>query len=240
MAKAALEAYTHIRDNDIKKIERKSSDFDLVTNLDIEVEDIIRERLKRFKKNIIGEEGVYEKDKDSFIIDPIDGTLNFINGNPLWGINIAYMENYEIVKGLIFLPILNEFYFAVKGKGVYLNGERILKDKMEGERPIIVNLFNSKLVNERVEIRNLGASSVELSWLVNKRYRGVITGRAKIWDVAPALLFCSELDIGVYQSNMVSDRYVFGDINDYRYLRDTFKDSLNKISRPSIVDKGSI
>ena len=97
-------------------------------------EKIIIEELIKSKKNysLISEEAGYIKNKDSdnvWIIDPIDGTLNFLHGVPHFAISIAYEENGEVVLGMIFDPIKNETFAAHKGSGAYLNNSRIRVSK---------------------------------------------------------------------------------------------------------------
>ena len=90
---------------------------DFVTNSDIKVEKIIFEELKKARPNysFISEEKGYENNKDTsntWVIDPIDGTINFLHGIPHFAISIALKTNNEIVSGLIYDPIKDEMFFA--------------------------------------------------------------------------------------------------------------------------------
>ena len=101
-----------------------------VTNADRKVEEILIEELEKSKKNfsILTEESgfIRNKDKENFwIIDPIDGTTNFLHGIPHFAICVALKSNEEIVSGLIFDPIKDEMFFAEKNKGAYLNNQRL-------------------------------------------------------------------------------------------------------------------
>ena len=103
---------------------------DFVTSADKRTEKIIIEELQKAhpEYGIITEErGIINKsnDKNRWIIDPIDGTMNFLNGVPQFAISIAYEEKNEIVCGVIFNPVLNELFCAEKGNGAYLNNTRI-------------------------------------------------------------------------------------------------------------------
>ena len=103
---------------------------DFVTNSDRKVEKIIIEELSKYKKNysVISEEcgEISNSDKDNiWIIDPIDGTTNFLHGIPHFCISIALKNKNEIVSGLIFDPIKNEMFYAEKDNGAYYNNHRI-------------------------------------------------------------------------------------------------------------------
>ena len=103
---------------------------DFVSSADKRTEKIIIEELQKAhpEYGIISEEkGLINKsnDKNRWIIDPIDGTMNFLNGVPQFAISIGYEENNEIKCGVIFNPITNEMFFAEKGNGAYLNNSRI-------------------------------------------------------------------------------------------------------------------
>ena len=103
---------------------------DFVSSADKRTEKIIIEELQKAhpEYGIISEErGIINKSnlKNRWIIDPIDGTMNFLNGLPQFAISIAYEENNEVKCGVIFNPIMNEMFCAEKGSGAYLNNTRI-------------------------------------------------------------------------------------------------------------------
>ena len=125
-----------IRDfGEIEKLQvSKKGPADFVTNADLKAEKIILEELKKARPNysIISEESGVEKNKDknnTWIIDPIDGTINFLHGIPHFAISIALKSNDEIVSGLIFDPIKDEMFFAEKDKGAFLNNQRLRVSK---------------------------------------------------------------------------------------------------------------
>ena len=133
MIKASEKASKNlIRDfGEIEKLQvsvKGPSDF--VSNADIKAEKIIIEELNKSKKNfsILGEESGSQLNKDQdnvWIIDPIDGTTNFLHGIPHFAISIALKSNNEIVSGLIYDPIKDEILYAEKTNGVYFNDQRI-------------------------------------------------------------------------------------------------------------------
>ena len=125
-----------IRDfGEIEKLQvSKKGPIDFVTNADLKTEKIIIEELKKAKPNfsIISEESGIENNKDkknTWIIDPIDGTVNFLHGIPHFAISIALMSNNEIISGLIFDPIKNEMFYAEKDNGAFFNNQRIRVSK---------------------------------------------------------------------------------------------------------------
>ena len=115
---------------------------DFVTNSDKKVEKILIEELtkSRNKFSIISEEigEVKNSDKDNYwIIDPIDGTSNFLHGIPHFAISIALKSNKEIVSGLVFDPIKNEMFYGEKNNGAYFNNQRIRVSK----KKILMNVY---------------------------------------------------------------------------------------------------
>ena len=125
-----------IRDfGEIEKLQvSKKGPSDFVTNSDLKAEKIIIEELKKARPtySIISEENGIENNKDknnTWIIDPIDGTINFLHGIPHFAISIALKSNGEIISGLIFDPIKNEMFFAEKDNGAFFNNHRIRVSK---------------------------------------------------------------------------------------------------------------
>ena len=125
-----------IRDfGELEKLQvSKKGPRDFVTNSDVKAEKIIIEELKKARPNysIISEENGIEKNKDnsnSWIIDPIDGTVNFLHGIPHFAISIALKSDDEIMCGLIFDPIKDEMFYAEKNNGAFFNNQRIRVSK---------------------------------------------------------------------------------------------------------------
>ena len=125
-----------IRDfGEIEKLQvSKKGPSDFVTNSDLKTEKILIQELKKAKPNysILSEENGIEINKDknnTWIIDPIDGTINFLHGVPHFAISIALKTNNEIVAGLILDPIKNEMFYAEKDNGAFFNNQRIRVSK---------------------------------------------------------------------------------------------------------------
>ena len=154
-----------IRDfGEIEKLQvSKKGPSDFVTNSDLKVEKIIIDELKKAKPNysIISEENGIEKNKDKeniWILDPIDGTVNFLHGIPHFAISIALKSNNEIISGLIFDPIKDEMFYAEKDNGAFYNNQRIRVSK---KNKINECLFGTggknKKMNQIYSIENLDA-----------------------------------------------------------------------------------
>jgi len=125
-----------IRDfGEIEKLQvSKKGPLDFVTNSDLKTEKIIIEELNKGRPDysILSEENGIKKNKDdknTWIIDPIDGTVNFLHGIPHFATSIALKHNNEIISGLIFDPIKDEMFYAEKNNGAYLNNKRIRVSK---------------------------------------------------------------------------------------------------------------
>ena len=134
----ACEKVSKILIRDFGEIEKlqvsKKGPNDFVTNSDLKAEKIIIEELKKAKPNysIISEENGIENNKDKkniWIIDPIDGTVNFLHGIPHFAVSIALISDNEIIAGIIFDPIKNEMFYAEKNNGAYFNNQRIRVSK---------------------------------------------------------------------------------------------------------------
>ena len=112
----------------------KKGPTDFVTNSDLKTEKIIIEELKKAKPNysILSEENGTENNRDkdnTWIIDPIDGTVNFLHGIPHFAISIALRSKNELISGLIYDPIKNEMFYAEKNNGAFFNNQRIRVSK---------------------------------------------------------------------------------------------------------------
>ena len=125
-----------IRDfGEIEKLQvSKKGPLDFVTNSDLKTEKIIIEELCKGRPDfsIVSEENGIKKNKDdknTWIIDPIDGTVNFLHGVPHFATSIALKHENEIISGLIFDPIKDEMFYAEKNNGAYLNNKRIRVSK---------------------------------------------------------------------------------------------------------------
>ncbi len=145
-AKAAGKIQLKYFETNIKKKKKKGDSF--VTKADIESTKKIRKIvLKEFPKhNIICEELGSSNKKSAYrwIIDPLDGTHNFIINNPLFGVSIALQYKKEVILGVVYLPVLKKFYYAQKEKGAFCNGKRIRVSNETNPKKCLL-LFDAKL-----------------------------------------------------------------------------------------------
>lgn len=182
---------------------------DFVTNSDIKSEKILIETLKYFYPNatyITEESGKIEGDEEIIIIDPIDGTSNFIHGIPFVAIVVARMKNDEITDGVIFNPILNDFFWASKGKGAWCNNKRLRVSKRQDLNHCIVGTgiphANTRYSNYLKEIdniskyssgiRRMGAASIDLAFVASGKLDAFWEKNLNIWDVCSGVLLVRE------------------------------------------------
>ena len=187
-----------IRDfGELEKLQvSKKGPTDFVTNADIKVEKIIIEELKKARPNysIISEENGIEKNKDksnTWIIDPIDGTINFLHGIPHFAISIALQFNNEIVSGLIFDPIKNELFYAEKNNGAFFNNQRIRVSKKNNINECLFAI--GKIKNEPDLIyRRSGCAALDMAYVASGRYDGYFQNNLNLWDIAAGIIIIKE------------------------------------------------
>ena len=188
-----------IRDyGEIEKLQvSKKGAADFVTNADLKVEKIIIEELKKARPDfsLISEENGIKKNKNTnntWIIDPIDGTINFGHGVPHFAISIALKSNNEIVSGLIYDPIKDEMFFAEKNNGAFLNNQKIRVSK----KNIIENcLFTTGEALEKKPdflYRKSGCAALDLAYVAAGRYDGYFQKNLNLWDIAAGIVLINE------------------------------------------------
>ncbi len=227
MIKAAEKASKSvIRDfGEVEKLQvSKKGPRDFVTKTDKHVEKILIEELSKTRKNysFLSEEAgsIKNKDKDNiWIIDPIDGTTNFLHGIPHFAICIALESKKEVISGLIYDPIKDEMFYAEKNKGAYLNNQRLRVSK---KNLIDECLFSSN--HEGVKFSNLnmrysGCAALDLAYVASGRLDGFFHNRINIWDVAAGALLVEEAggivnDLDKFDENNIDIRASSGAIND--------------------------
>ena len=170
---------------------------DFVSNADLKAEKIIIEELKKARPNysIISEEDGSEKNKDeknTWIIDPIDGTTNFLHGVPHFAISIALRSEAEIVSGLIYDPIKDEMFYAEKDNGAFFNNQRIRVSK---KKDLNVCLFaTGGKTKEEIDlpIRKSGCAALDLAYVAAGRYDGYFQNNLSLWDIAAGIIILKE------------------------------------------------
>ena len=188
-----------IRDfGEIEKLQvSKKGPSDFVTNSDIKVEKIIIEELKKARPHysIISEENGIENNKDKnniWIIDPIDGTINFLHGIPHFAISIALKSKDEIVSGLIFDPIKNEMFFAEKENGTFFNNHRVRVSKKNDLKDCLFATGGKNEKELNVPYRKSGCAALDMAYVAVGRYDGYFQKDVNIWDIAAGIILVKE------------------------------------------------
>ena len=176
------------------QVKAKDDKGDLVTNFDYKIEKYIIENIKKEYPNfsIISEEfnSNNKLTENCFTIDPIDGTINFVNGIPLWAIQIACIKNGKTVAAVIYMPRMNELYSADEN-GAFLNGKPIHVNNLdikhgvyniEGPDKIVGQMKMSKISNNS---RNFYCSAINFAWTACGRLSGTIFIKDTFWDYVP-------------------------------------------------------
>ncbi|RMH52647.1 MAG: inositol monophosphatase [Alphaproteobacteria bacterium] len=185
---------------------------DFVSKADIRAEQILREELlgARPAYGWLGEEGGETPGRDPtrrWIVDPLDGTSNFLHGIPHWAISVALEHKGEIVAGVVYDPAKDEMFTAEKGAGAWLNDRRI---RASGRRDLIECLFATgvpfaasadlpstladlaRLMPHCAGVRRFGSAALDLAWVAAGRYDGFWERGLNRWDIAAGLLLVQE------------------------------------------------
>tara|TARA_Y100000816_G_scaffold254160_1_gene206159 strand:- start:943 stop:1683 length:741 start_codon:yes stop_codon:yes gene_type:complete len=170
---------------------------DFVTNSDKKVEKILIEELSKAKKkfSIISEESekIENSDKDNiWIIDPIDGTTNFLHGIPHFSISIALKSYDEIISGLIVDPIKNEMFFAEKNSGAFFNNQRIRVSKKNNLDECLFGTNRRGINKTDLNCRISGSAALDLAYVGAGRLDGFFQNNLNLWDIAAGILIVKE------------------------------------------------
>ena len=185
---------------------------DFVTSADKRTEKILIEELQKAhpEYGIITEEtGIINKSnvKNRWIIDPIDGTFNFMNGIPQFAISVGYEEENEIKCGVIFNPIMNEMFYAEKGNGAYLNNSRIRVSKKNKIKDALVvtggpkgiSKIKDKIFSEYINVSNnvsnvrkFGSAALDVAYVACGRFDGYWQRELNYWDIAAGIIILKE------------------------------------------------
>jgi len=204
------------------EIKVKDSDIDFVTEVDQTAERMIRSNIiDEFPQhNILGEEGAsnntnqleemlnaIEKEEPVWIIDPIDGTLNFIHSLPGYTVSIALVYNKQIALGVVYDPTSNDLFYASKGNGAFVNGKRMNVSTSEtlNKSLIATGLPNKSIIERKIAIKNIanlgdkcleirafGSAALHLAYVAHGRLDGYWESDLSIWDIAAGILLVQE------------------------------------------------
>ena len=196
----------------------KKGPRDFVTKTDKRAEKILIEELQKARKNysfITEESGIINNsDKDCFwIIDPIDGTTNFLHGIPHFAISVALKVNREIKSGIIFDPIKNEIFYAEKNSGSFFNNRRIRVSK-KSDLDDCLFASNHEGVNHvfpKLNMRYSGCAALDLAYVGSGRLDGFFHNKINIWDIAAGVLIVEEAggkvnNLSKYDDNNINVR----------------------------------
>ena len=153
--------------------------------------------MMKAKKNysIISEEDGSKINSDSenvWIIDPIDGTSNFLHGIPHFAISIALKSNNEIISGLIYDPIKDEIFYAEKNSGAFFNNQRIkVSKKKEIEDCLFATGGKEKVISDFIT-RKTGSAALDMAYVAAGRYDGYFQNNLNLWDVAAGIIIIKE------------------------------------------------
>lgn len=209
------------------KIDEKVGINNLVTEFDFKSEKYIIDEIKSKYPDhqVLAEESGYSAERDSdkplWIIDPLDGTVNYAHGVPIFSVSIAVEIAGEIVAGAIYNPMLDEIFYAGKNFGAFHNDSKInVSSENDFSRSLLVtgfpynvneNPYNtletfSKIIQQGSPVRRLGSAALDLAYVAKGRFEGFWEVKLQPWDVAAGILILREAGGSVinYEGNEFS------------------------------------
>ncbi len=208
---AGAEVMKHYFSSKNLQIHNKEGINNLVTEADHASEKAIIDAIKEgFPDHFIMSEEVGEIAMDSeykWIIDPIDGTVNYAHGIPICCVSIGIEHRGELIMGAVYNPFLKEFYLAEKGKGAFLNGEQIhVSNESTVLKACLVTGFPytyldaengplqafERFIRKGIPVRRLGSAAMDLCWVAAGRFDGFYEHKLQAWDSAAGVLMVTE------------------------------------------------
>lgn len=194
------------------EIRHKAGLADPFTEADLRAEATVRGRLGAFRPDygFLGEEGGLTPGSDAahvWIVDPLDGTANFLSGLPIFAVNIALARDGEVIAGVTHIPMLGETFWAEQGEGAWLNGERIRVSTRQGLIRAILGIgipfagkprhaqFHAemeRLTPQVSGIRRLGAGAVDMAYVACGRFDAYWEQSVSAWDMAAGVVIVRE------------------------------------------------
>jgi myo-inositol-1(or 4)-monophosphatase len=194
------------------EVQIKGNAGDPFSEADLRAEDTVREHLMRARPGygFLGEEGGITHGSDTehlWIVDPLDGTMNFLTGVPLWAVNIALARNGELLGGVTYAPMQEETFWAEKGRGAYLNGVRMhvskratLAESVIGAGvPFVGKARHKQFAHEMLTltprvaaVRRLGSGAIDMAYVACGRFDAFWEQEVKPWDLAPGAILVAE------------------------------------------------
>jgi len=241
----------HFRE-DWSLLKQRSTAKEAATRYDKEVDRLIVEEIKRHHPHhsLLTEESGFLKDDADWLwlVDSLDGTGDFANFNPLFSVCIALMHRNDLVLGAICAPAIDEFYFAEKGNGAYLNGVKIQVSGIsdlsqsyvfyceggEKDRARTGNLVQ-RLYPWVTDMRKLGSAGLETAWVATGKGEAYFTTRIEPWDVAPGVLLVQEAggEVSDFQGNPWKP-----ETNDFLFSNKKLHQKILSLISPSDIKEG--
>lgn len=205
---------------------------DFVSRADRQAEETIREELMHARPSygFVGEEGKEIAGEDPtrrWIVDPLDGTTNFLHGLPHWAVSIALEHKGAIIAGVIYDPVKDEMFYAEKGTGAWMNESRI---RVSARHRLIESIFATglpfagradlpetlqdlaRLLPACAGVRRFGAASLDLAYVAAGRYDGFWERNLQPWDLAAGLVIAREAGAIVEPLNAAGDIITDGEV----------------------------
>ncbi|MCC7017452.1 MAG: inositol monophosphatase [Rhodospirillales bacterium] len=226
----------------------KKGPSDFVSAADRKAEKVVREELARVRPRygfLMEESGAIAGADTSnrWIVDPLDGTTNFLHGIPHFAVSVGLERDGELVAGVIYNPITDELYWAEKGKGAYLNGRRL---RVSARKTMAVSLFATgipfagrrdhelflrqlaRVMAVSAGVRRFGAAALDLAYLAAGRYDGFWETGLQPWDMAAGIVLVREA--GGFVSD-IDGRPTMMASGDILAANDSLHDSLGALLR---------
>ncbi|HVS27167.1 MAG TPA: inositol monophosphatase family protein [Burkholderiales bacterium] len=196
----------------LKVAQQRKSDGTLYTEADIAAQEALALRLREIHPSpVLAEEMSHEQQAEQWLageaglwcVDPIDGTSNFVNGLPYFAVSVALMRKGKSVLGVIYDPVADEMFYAEKGRGAYLNGEKLPINESSRELRQCMASIDFKRIGASLRQalagsppyssqRNYGASTLEWCYVAAGRFDVYLHGGQKLWDYAAGSLILEE------------------------------------------------
>ncbi|MCB5251074.1 MAG: inositol monophosphatase family protein [Candidatus Cloacimonadales bacterium] len=211
-----------------KNISTKSNQYDLVTDTDKAIEAFLIENLGKIcpDSQFLAEESdsVYKTADKLWVIDPIDGTTNFVHKFPFTCISVAFKLNGKLEYGFVYNPIMGEFFTAQRGKGAYLNGKRIYVSKEDDfGKSFLATGFAYGFASAKIDnieifrdtlskvhaVRRAGSAALDLCYVALGVFDGFWEFSLKAWDVCAGIIIVQEA--GGKVTNLNFEKWAFSD-----------------------------
>lgn len=226
---AATRAANIVRERVPLVVTAKESIRDMATDVDLSVENAIRDFLDREfpNTNFLGEEhGLFDKaeGKPMWVLDPIDGTANFLHRLPLCAVSLGLIDGERTVLGAISLPFLGSLYYATEGGGAFMNGEPIATSSTGSLNAAVVSMGDYEvgryaeernrtafavaeaLAKSAQRVRMLGSAALDLAWVAEGKLDAAVILANEPWDTCAGALIAREAGASVLDRDGSSHR----------------------------------